>query len=140
MKITSFEVTAIEARRFSSLGEKLKNIRVDQNSTVTQITRVSEDTAAVDFRFLVNYSNKGFIKVEGRISLVGEISPLMEEWSSKGNMPTEVANLVHNVVVSNCLPVALLVSRDVKLPPPIPIPRIDLKKQGPPPTDSVEVA
>lgn len=141
MRVESFEVTSIEAKRFSGTKEKLKNLRVDQNSTVTQIDRVSDETASIEFRFLVNYSNKGFIKIEGGLKIMGELDELMDKWSSEGNMTNEVANIVHNVVVSNCLPTALLVSRDVKLPPPIPLPKINLKKKGEkPPTDSVEVA
>ena len=41
-----------------------------------------------------------------------------------------MANVVHNTIVSNCLPTALLVARDIKLPPPFPLPHITVQKKG----------
>ncbi|MFP4169436.1 MAG: hypothetical protein ACLFUV_00185 [Methanomassiliicoccales archaeon] len=129
MQIKGFEASSIEAKRFTQSGEKSKNVRVDQNSSVTEINRLDNETAQVAFRFLINYSNRGFIKIEGKVTVVGEIDPLMEEWGKTNSMPVDTANLVHNVVVSNALPIALLVSRDVKLPPPMPLPKLNLKKK-----------
>ncbi len=47
-------------------------------------------------------------------------------------MPDQVANLVHNAIVSNCIPTALLIARDIRLPPPFPMPRINVQKKGDP--------
>jgi hypothetical protein len=56
-------------------------------------------------------------------------------------MPDEAANLVHNTIVSNCIPTALLVARDIRLPPPFPLPRVNIqKKNSRGPGESVEVA
>jgi len=129
MRIKSFEIMAIDTKRFTPAGEKIKNVRVDQNSSVTEIMRTSDDTASVGFRFIINYSNRGYIKMEGKVILEGEIEPLLNEWSSTNSMPVEVANIVHNVIVSNCLPTALLISREVKLPPPFPLPRVKIQKK-----------
>jgi len=141
MRGKSFEMAAIEAKRFTQAREKAKNVRVDQNSSVTEVTKLSEDSAAVGFRFIVNYSNLGFIKMEGQIIVEEEVDPLIKEWSSSGSMPVDAANIVHNVVVSSCLPTALIVSREVKLPPPFPMPRVNIQKKGQqPPSSGVEVA
>jgi hypothetical protein len=45
-------------------------------------------------------------------------------------MPVDEANIVHNTIVTNCLPTALLVARDIKLPPPFPLPHINVQKKG----------
>ena len=141
MKVTSFEILTIDAKRFAQSGEKAQNVRVDQNSSITEITKTGVDSANILFRLLINYANRGYIKIEGSV-LVGEgIDPLIDEWSKTATMPVEEANIVHNVIVSNCLPTALLVSRDVKLPPPFPLPRIDIqKKGGKPHIGGIEVA
>jgi hypothetical protein len=129
MQILSFENTTIEAKRFSKAGEHVANIRIDHNSTVTQINRASDRTTSVEFRFTVNYGGMGFIKIEGTLLLEGETDEIMKEWASTGSMPNETANIVHNVVVSNCIPTALLVARDIRLPPPFPLPRINIEKK-----------
>jgi len=130
MKVTSFETLSIEAKRFTQSSEKVQNVRVDQNSSITEITRVESDTANIGFRFMVNYSNRGYIKIEGAMVVNGDIEPLIKEWSKTASMPVEEANIVHNVIVSNCIPAALLVSRDVKLPPPFPLPRVNIQKKS----------
>jgi len=141
IRVKSFETMSIEAKRFAQAGEKAKNVRVDQNSSVTEMTKLSENSATVGFRFIVNYSNRGFIKMEGQIIVEGEVDPLIQEWSSGGSMPVETANIVHNVIVSNCLPTALIASREIKLPPPFPLPRVNIQKKGQqPPSSGVEVA
>ena len=43
MIVKGFEIAVIEAKRFSKAGEKVNNVRVDHNSTVTQIAKVSDD-------------------------------------------------------------------------------------------------
>jgi hypothetical protein len=141
MQVKGFETHTIEAKRFSKSGERISNVRIDQNSTVTQISKVGEDTASVEFRFTANYVGMGYIKIEGQIMLCGEVSNLVDEWSKKNSMPDEAANLVHNSIVSNCIPTALLVSRDIRLPPPFPLPRVNIQKKNVRgPGESVEVA
>ncbi len=144
MQVKSFEITGIEAKRFSKPGEKLNNIRIDHNSTVTQIAKVSDDVAVADFRFTANYVGLGYIKIEGQVSVQGEVAEVLGEWQRQNSMPPDFANLVHNTVVPNCIPTAMLIARDIRLPPPVPMPRINVQQQSPPkrPGDSsgVEVA
>lgn len=132
MHIVGYETSTIEAKRFSKPGEHLANIRIDHNSTITQITKASDRTASVEFRFTINYAGMGFIKVEGSLLLDGEADALINEWRSTGSMPSEAANLVHNTIVSNCIPTALLIARDIRLPPPFPLPRINIEKKSAP--------
>jgi hypothetical protein len=141
MQVKSFEMTGIEAKRFAKQGEKLNNIRIDHNSTVTQITALPDDSAAVDYRFTANYVGLGYVKIEGQMVL-SEASGVVAEWQRQGSMPPEVANLVHNTVVPNCIPTALLIARDLRLPPPVPMPRINVQQPQKKPGESsgVEVA
>lgn len=141
LQVRGFENTVIEAKRFSKSGERVSNVRIDQNSTVTQITKVSDDMASVEFRFTANYVGLGYIKIEGQIMIAGDVASLVDDWTKKNVMSDEAANIVHNVIVSNCIPSALLVARDIRLPPPFPLPRINVqKKASKGPGESVEVA
>ncbi|MBC7108435.1 MAG: hypothetical protein QHH00_06150 [Methanomassiliicoccales archaeon] len=142
MQVKGFEANGIEAKRFSKVGERFVNIRIDQNSSVTRISKASDDdTASVEFRFTTNYAGIGYIRIEGQVFLSGDAGNLVDEWTRTGSMPDEIANIVHNVIVSNCIPIALLVARDVRLPPPIPLPKINIQRKGSRgPGESVEVA
>ncbi|MEE9268399.1 MAG: hypothetical protein V3U70_03240 [Thermoplasmata archaeon] len=128
MPVTSMELTVIEGKRFAKTGERLKNVRVDHNSTVTRVHPVDE-ASAVDFRFTVNYGGVGMIQIEGSLRFEGEAS-LPEAWEKTGNMPEAVASEIHTAIMSYCIQEAVVIAKDLRLPPPIPLPMIKLKRGG----------
>ena len=142
MKVVKFETSGIEAKRFTRAGERVGgNVRIDQNSSITHITPAGEGRASIGYRFTVNYTGMGYIKMEGEMDFEGDSEALMASWSKDGSMPPEIANVVHNTIVSTCLPSALLISRDIKLPPPFPLPRVKVQQKAKPrPSDGFEVA
>jgi len=120
MQIKGFDVSSVDAKRFTKPGEKVQNLRIDNNSTVTSITPLGDTQATIEFRFTANYAGVGIIKLEGKILIEGEAKQLHEMWSKTNNMPPEIANLVHSTVITNCMPIAVVVSKDIGLPPPLP--------------------
>ena len=127
--IKAFDITSIDAKRFTKPGEKLQNLRIDNNSTVTSITQSGEDQATLEYRFLANYVGIGMIKVEGKILIDGDAKTIVDAWSKTNNMPQEVANMVHSTVITNCLPVAVVIAKDISLPPPMPpIPQMQMQQ------------
>jgi len=141
MQIKSLETTAIESKRFSKTGEKMMNIKIENNSAITQVSPVEGGLHQIDFRFTANYTGLGYIKIEGHLNVSDLGDKVMEEWRRTNNLPVEDANAVHNAVVSNCMITALIVAREIKLPAPMPIPRINMqKKPEVRPSDGVEVA
>ena len=141
MQIKSLETTAIESKRFSKTGEKMMNIKIENNSAITQVSPVEGGLHQIDFRFTANYTGLGYIKIEGHLNVSDLSDKVMEEWRRTNNLPVDDANAVHNAVVSNCMITALIVAREIKLPAPMPIPRINMqKKPEVRPSDGVEVA
>ena len=129
MPIKGFDISSIDAKRFTKPGEKFQNLRIDNNSTVTTITLVGEDQAALEYRFIANYVGVGMIKMEGKILIEGDAKEIVDTWSKSNNMPPEVANQVHSTVITNCLPVAVVIARDIGLPPPLPpLPQIQMQQ------------
>jgi hypothetical protein len=127
--IKGFDVSSIDAKRFTKPGEKMQNLRIDNNSTVTSITPSGEDQATLEYRFTANYVGVGVIKVEGKILLDGDSKNIVEAFSKTNNMPPEVANMVHSTVIQNCLPIAVVLAKDIQLPPPLPpIPQIQMQQ------------
>jgi hypothetical protein len=103
---------------------------------VTLITELSEREASVDFRFTANYRAVeevvGLIRIEGRIVYEGQARNLVRQWTSTNQMPNEVANEIHTVIMNNCIPEAVMIARDLRLPPPIPMPTVNIPAQQPP--------
>src|SRR6267378_6991837 len=76
VSIKSFELFTIDGRRLARVGQRMQNIRIDHNSTVTLITESSEREATVDFRFTANYRAVeevvGVIPIEGSLVFEGK--------------------------------------------------------------------
>lgn len=130
MSVKSLELTSVEARRFTKRNEKVRNIRIDNNSTVTLITEINDKEANIDFRYTANYGGIGLIKIEGSLIYEGDASALAQQWSVKSNMPDEIASEIHTAVMRACVPEATMLSRDLKLPPPFPLPQINIQRKG----------
>lgn len=131
MPIGSIEVTSIEARRFTSNTEREpEQVRVDHNSTVTLVQKVTEDESLVDFRYTASYGSLGIIKLEGKATVQGpRADTLQATWESEQQMPQEVASQVHTAVMRTCVPEAVFLARDLQLPPPIPLPQVRFEEQ-----------
>ncbi len=130
--IKGWELSSIEAKRFSKVGEKLMNVRIDHNNTVTSVVPLNQTDLSIEFRFTANYSGIGFVRMDGKIVVADDTrSPdtIAREWGSTNNMPPELANIVHNAVISNCIITATIVTRDIQLPPPVPLPQVDMSQQ-----------
>jgi len=135
MPVKGFELTAIDGKRFFKAGDRLGNIRIDNNGTVTLVTEVAERECAVDFRFTTNYRAAeeaiGLIRIEGKVTFEGDAKGIVRSWTGQGRMPDEVASEVLTVIMNNCIPEATMIARDLRLPPPIPIPPVQVQSQPP---------
>ncbi len=130
MTIRTFDFSSVDGRRFTKVSDRWQNLRVDHNSTVTLITEVAQNQASVDFRFTANYRAAeavvGLIQIEGTLVWEGDAKALVKGWSSGGQMPPETANEIHQTIMQNCIPEAVILSRELRLPPPIPIPQVNV--------------
>ncbi|MDG6226048.1 MAG: hypothetical protein QCI82_11130 [Candidatus Thermoplasmatota archaeon] len=128
MTVTKTEIISVEAKRASAMARKM-NLRIDNNSSVTLISLADDETAKVDFRYTATYSGVGTIGIEGRITYTGSAKDLHDKWTDTGNMPDEIASEIHSAIMQSCIPVAVILSREIKLPPPIPIPQIQFPQK-----------
>lgn len=130
--IKGWELNSIEAKRFSKVGEKLVNVRIDHNNTVTSVVPLNQTDLAIEFRFTANYSGMGFVRMDGKLVVADDSrtpDSIAREWTTTNNMPPEFANIVHNAVISNCIITATIITRDIQLPPPVPLPQVDMAQQ-----------
>jgi len=143
INIKGWEISSIEAKRFSKIGERMPNVRIDHNSTVLSVQPVNETDVSIDFRFTVNYTSMGYIRLDGRIIVAddeGQPEKISTEWTHTNNLPVDIANVVHSAVISNCITIATILSRDIQMPPPLPLPQIDLSQKKGQSEKGMEVA
>ena len=136
MPVKGFELIAVDGKRFFKSGDRLGNLRIDNNGTVTLVSEVSDREASVEFRFTTNYRAMeeviGLIRIEGKVLFEGDARAIVRQWSGQGRMPDDVASEVLTVIMNNCIPEATMIARDLRLPPPIPIPPVQVQSQPAP--------
>jgi hypothetical protein len=120
----------LDARRVGPLKAQV-NVNINNNSTIVAVSRQGAKMN-VGFAFTSTYEpNMGVIRMEGDLEVEDSpenIERAMVEWeaSERTRLPKEMAETVHNVILSNCIVEASMLARDVKLPSPIPMPQVTL--------------
>jgi len=127
MKIRGIQLKSIEARRYMKPNERPKQVRIDHNSSITQINEIKADQASIDFQYTASYGPVGMIKLEG--SLIFEesnVKKVVNEWRKTHKMPDQIASQVHTAIMHASVPEAVGIAKDLGLPPPIPLPQVRL--------------
>ena len=129
MKLRNIQLKSIEARRYVNRNERPKQVRIDHNSTVTLITDVKDIEAQIDFQYTASYGPIGLIKIEGTLQFFGDnIVTLVREWNNNRKMPNDIASGIHTAIMHACVPQAVGIAKDLRLPPPIPLPQVRIGK------------
>ena len=127
MKIKNINLKTIEARRYTNLNERPKQIRIDHNSSFTHISYIKEDQTSVDFQYTASYGSVGVIKIEGQMIYENnDAKDISKEWNEKRKIPTAAASQLHTAIMHACVPEAVGIAKDLALPPPIPLPQVNL--------------
>ncbi|MEM1514209.1 MAG: hypothetical protein QXW78_02445 [Candidatus Thermoplasmatota archaeon] len=125
MKIKNIVIKAIEARRFIKDFSQPINVRIDHNSNITLFSVIQKNEAQIEFEYVASYGGIGVIKFEGELLYESDdVEEIADRWRSKKNMPDEVASQIHTAIMHYCVPEAVAIAREIRLPPPIPLPQI----------------
>jgi len=130
MKIQNVQMRSIEARRYSEITNQPQKVRIDHNSNVSRVEKIGKDGMRVDYQYTASYGPVGLIKIEGILEYYGEnIDTLIADWNGKRKMPNEIASKIHTAIMHTCVPQAVGIAKDLRLPPPIPLPQIQVGKK-----------
>lgn len=127
MKIRNIQLKSIEARRYTSLNERPKQVRIDHNSSITNMSAVGDKQVNVEFQYTASFGPIGMIKFEG--SLIYEddnAKKIVKDWASTRKMPDAVASRIHTAIMHASVPEAVGIAKNLGLPPPIPLPQVRL--------------
>ncbi|HHQ44732.1 MAG TPA: hypothetical protein ENN13_01170 [Candidatus Altiarchaeales archaeon] len=112
------------------------NININNNSTVTDVSG-GGDALTVSFVFTSTYEpNVGLIRIEGDLDYRDGrevIEKALEKWRESGekNLPKDLAERLHNNIINNCLVEASVLARDIRLPLPLPSPKVKFDEEKP---------
>lgn len=137
---------SVEARRYQDPQGQVK-LRIDHNSHISLVQAEGDDALRVEFQFTTNYGAFGVVKVEGMVQLQNPgVGAAAKQWQETRNLPQDVAQQVHSVILQSCVPEAVGLAKTVRLPPPIPLPQVQVGGQNasananaPASTDSPEI-
>ena len=138
MTILGMNFLSITAEKKGVLGGK---VSINNNVTITELQSVD---AAIGkekqkaLRFLFEFSSKyepgfGGITIRGEvIYIVGDekkAKELTEGWKKDKKVPPEIMRPIMDIILARANVEAIILSRDMNLPPPLPMPKVTNEKE-----------
>ncbi len=131
----NFTKMIVEKKEGTSKGK----ISISNNVNISSVEELDIKTGIKDqtglkfgFEFLSKYDpNIGKIQINGEVVHLGnadEAKKIVAEWKKNKKLSPDVAENVMNTILSKCHVEALILSRDINLPPPVQLPKITSKK------------
>ncbi len=138
MVIVGFNFTKINVERKSN---PVVNININNNVVIKNVEemdislgKVKQECAKVTYEFTSKYEpNVGSILLEGEVMFMDEpkkVKDIVAGWKKDKKLPKEVTAAVMNNILMKCNIQALILSQDINLPPPIPLPKVEETNQG----------
>jgi hypothetical protein len=135
MTIVGMNFTKIVAERTADGNAK---INISNNVSISSVeqTEVSfgvnpQQGLKIGFLFHTVYDpDFGKIELHGNLMYLEadkKVKEVLEAWEKDKKLPGEVMKPVLNAVLGKCNVQALVLSRDLNLPPPIQLPRVNIK-------------
>jgi len=134
MAIVGFSFTKILVERKDGPLGKMKvsnNVALKKLEKVPLALAGTENCLRLSFSFEALYEPKvGDIKLDGYILYMEKeekMEELLEIWKKDKKLPKEVMQGLMNNILSKCSVQAVILSREINLPPSIPVPRVTVK-------------
>jgi hypothetical protein len=135
MPIVGLTFTKLSAERKADIREK---VNISNNITVTNVEDSQlpfggqkQDGLKISFQFVSSFEpSVGNIELNGNLLYIGDAKQLKDvtkNWTKDKKLPTEIMKHVLNAVMNKCNIQALIMSKDVGLPPPVPLPQVNVK-------------
>lgn len=140
MTIVGFGFTTIHVEKKSNPKGKVdisNNVRIlSVQKKDMAWSRDDQEGLVFAFEFLSNYEpDMGIIKLEGEVLYLIEktkAKKVLDEWAKDKKINSEITENVLNTVLTKCNIEALMLSQQINLPPPIPLPKVAHKVEPAP--------
>jgi hypothetical protein len=135
MTIIGMQFSKITIEKMNPLTGKIsiKNnvtIKTVEKSEIT-LGQTKQDILKFTYEYKADYEPKiALITLVGTLSYMEKpekIDELAKQWKKDKNLPKEVLTPVLNSIYTKCNVQALVMAREINLPPPIQLPKVTLK-------------
>src|SRR3989338_3766113 len=131
MAIVGFNFAKINVERKEVQRGKINisnNVAIkDVESTDISLGKEKQNALKFTFEFTSKFEPKiGSILLGGDLIYLGDVKKVKEVldgWKNDKSIPKDVMTSILNTVLTKCNIQALILSQDVNLPPPVPLPR-----------------
>ncbi|HIH43487.1 TPA: hypothetical protein HA246_07660 [Candidatus Woesearchaeota archaeon] len=117
------------------------NINIKNNIAIKDVEekefalgKAKQQGLKFNFEFTTEYEpNIGTINILGEVLFLDEpkkVKELAASWKKNKKLEPEIMQQVLNTALNKCNVKALILSEDINLPPPIPLPRVNIEKKG----------
>ncbi len=139
MAIIGFSFTKMHAEKRSAVHGQ---ININNNVSVTDLQDASLSMAQSKkglkllFAFTSTFEpGLGSIQLDGEVVLLEDTKvaeELLSNWQKSKSLPQELMPVVLNAILERCNIQALIMARDIGLPAPIPLPKVNMQQNAPP--------
>lgn len=145
MNIVGFNFTKISAERSKAV---VGSVRISNNIHLRDVKDAKigmgeRGAVSISFVFQTQYQpDFATIAFEGDVlGLVDQktASTLVEKWKKDKRLSPEMTQGILNYILDRCAIQALLVSKDLGLPSPVPLPKVNFGQSATPASDSSDV-
>ena len=135
MPIAGINFTKISAERKSELKGK---ININNNIVITDIKKMefklpNQESVKVEFDFNSKYEpNIGVILITGEVIIIDQpkkVTDILDQWKKDKKLPDDILASVMNNLLTKCNIEAILMGREVGLPPTLNMPKVKVNKE-----------
>ncbi len=134
--VIGFNLSKIEAERAAEIKGKLSiknNIQIkDVQKSDLFLGKNKQDGIKFTFEYTSSYEPKaGKIILNGELVAVEEsekVKEIVDGWEKNKKIEANVMTQVINSVLSKCNIQAIILSKEINLPPPVQLPKVQVKK------------
>ncbi|RMD57994.1 hypothetical protein D6825_02305 [Candidatus Woesearchaeota archaeon] len=113
-------------------------VKVNNNVSLKDVEKVDisvgsakQEALKFHFEFTTKYEpGIGDMTMNGFLTFVEKpekVKEILDQWKKENKVPKDVMSSVLNTVLSRCNVEAMILSREVNLPPPVPMPKVQVK-------------
>lgn len=135
MPILGINFTKINAERKAPVRG---SININNNISVTEVKKdklniSNRESLKINFRFIAKYDpNIGEITIDGDLIFVEQpkkAEEIINQWKKDKKLPDNILAQVMNSLLTKCNVEALLIGREVGLPPTLNMPKVKTKEE-----------
>ncbi|MFH1641275.1 MAG: hypothetical protein ABIC04_00070 [Nanoarchaeota archaeon] len=136
MTIIGFNFNLINAKRDSTASGKISvgnNVSIkDIEETTFPLGKEKQTALKFSFEFTSKYEPKiGDITLGGDLLYIGDSSKtkkILDDWKKDKKITSDIMKNILNTVLTRGNILALILSQEVNLPPPIPLPKVNVEE------------